>query len=77
MSFNTTKVLWGSRAVGGVMVMALADWLDLGVVGGVIGRGSGQLAGGLRVVGGLFAEWRRERPSSNWVKYDPGPDWLK
>ena len=45
MSFNTTKVLWGSRAVGGVMVMALADWLDLGVVGGVIGHGSGQLAG--------------------------------
>ena len=42
MRFNTTKVLWGSRAVGGVMVM---DWLDLGVVGGVIGRGSGQLAG--------------------------------
>ena len=27
------------------MVMALADWLDLGVVGGVTGRGSGQLAG--------------------------------
>ena len=45
MRFNTTKVLWGSRAVGGVMVVALADWLDLGVVGGVIGRGSGQLAG--------------------------------
>ena len=44
-SFNITKILWGSRAVGGVMVMALVDWLDLGVVGGVIGHGSGQLAG--------------------------------
>ena len=44
-SFNTTMVLWGSRAVDGVMVVALADWLDLGVVCGVIGHGSGQLAG--------------------------------
>lgn len=42
--FQYTRVLWGSRAVGGVMVMALADWLDLGVVGGVICGGSGQLA---------------------------------
>ena len=61
MSFNTTKVLWGSRAVGGVMVMALADWVDLEVVGGVIGHGSGQL-------GELFADWRGERPSSDSVK---------
>ena len=43
--FQETKILWVSRAVCGVRVVALADWLGLGVVSGVTGRGSGQLAG--------------------------------
>ena len=44
-SFQRTKVLWVSRMVCGVMVVALADWLGLGVVAGVMSCGFGHLAG--------------------------------